>query len=500
MVRGGDVLRLVPRCRTTIQPDDPRAEGCNRPPASVEWPTVPPWGQYSPHLVAAIAAAFALAFSGHVVLTKRDPRAAALWLGLIWFAPVVGVALYFFAGINRMPRPAARRAQVTRGTSGTTRHRVNESSVDPVLPLVAGNRITPLLGGDAAYPAMLDAIAAATDTVLMCTYIFDNDRAGKQFCRALGQAVARGVDVRVMIDAMGARYSLPSMVGPLRRAGVRVVRFSRTFLPWRLRYANLRNHRKLLVVDGRIGFAGGMNIREECLLDLAPTSPTQDLHFRVEGPAVADIQRALVEDWEFCTRESLRTARYFPPLSAQGDVAVRAIPDGPDRVDDPILWSRLAAIARAKRRIRIATPYFVPDPAMITALCVAATNGAQVEILLPATGNLRLVQWASTSLLGPMLERGCRAFTSALPFDHMKLMLVDDDWAQVGSANWDARSFRLNFEFDLECHGRSLAIKLHDVFDARLAQAHELSLAELNGRNLAVRLRDGFASVFAPYL
>lgn len=461
---------------------------------------MPHWDQLWPHWIVAVPAILAVASSAHVLLTKRDPRAAALWLGLAWFAPLIGAALYFVAGINRMPRDAARRARVKRSGLPHDRAHSEAGAVLGTGAKLEGNQVHPLRSGDIAYPIMLQAIDEARDTILMCSFIFDNDRAGRQFQKALGAAVKRGVKVRVMIDAVGARYSFPSIVGALRRAGVQTVRFSRTYAPWRWRFANLRNHRKIMVIDGCLGFTGGMNIREECILALETTTPTQDLHFQVKGPIVAELQRTLVEDWEFATGEALDGARYFPPLAKAGDIPVRAISDGPDSVEDPILWTRLAAIARARTQIRIATPYFVPDSSMITALCVAASNGVNVEILLPAKSNLKVVQWASTNALLQLLERGCQVLRSAEPFDHMKLMLVDDGWAQIGSANWDARSFRLNFEFDLECWSDDFVGQLNQVFESKSEASQHLTLLQINSRSLPARLRDGLASVIAPYL
>jgi cardiolipin synthase len=271
-------------------------------------------------------------------------------------------------------------------------------------------------------------------------------------------------------------------------------------LPWRLRYANLRSHRKLMVIDGRTGFTGGMNIREDCILELEPDAPTLDLHFRVEGPVVAELQRVLVEDWQFCTGESLDSERYFPALEKTGDIVARAIPDGPDRPRDPILWSRLAAMARARTRVRILTPYFVPEPTVVTALGMAASAGKRVDIVIPAHNNLRMVQWASSALIEQVLEVGCHVYLARGSFDHTKLMLVDDDFCQIGSANWDARSFRLNFEFDLECYGEALTAPLHRLFEDRLADSHEVTLSAVRDRSWPERLRNGLAALAAPYL
>ncbi len=224
------------------------------------------------------------------------------------------------------------------------------------------------------------------------------------------------------------------------------------WLPRVTPYANLRNHRKILVVDGRCGFTGGMNIREGHYPEVRPRHPIQDLHFRVEGPVVAHLQEAFAEDWVFCSGELLQGERWFPPLEPAGVSPVRGIADGPDEDFEKLRLTLLGALACARSSVLIVTPYFLPDAGLITALNVTALRGVAVDIVLPERNNLRLVQWASTALLWQVLEQGCWVWLSPPPFDHSKLMVVDGTWALVGSANWDPRSLRLNFEFNLECY------------------------------------------------
>jgi cardiolipin synthase len=474
-----------------------------------------------PAVVTAVNLAVAAAASGHAVLHKRDTRAAIAWVGFIWLVPLFGALLYALLGVNRI----ARRARSLRGEQPPVEALASEAghavadlsqalgegsahlaplarlvAVVTGRPLVGGNRVCPLSNGDEAYPAMLRAISEARDSVLLSTYIFDNDRAGRLFLAALGRAAARGVEARVLLDDVGARYSVPSVAGALRQAGVRVARFLPTLLPSAFPYANLRNHRKLLVVDGRVGFTGGMNIREGCWLEMRPRRPVRDLHFQVEGPVVAHLQRALVEDWAFCTGEALRGERWFPPLPAAGDVLARGICAGPDDDFEKLRLTLLGALSCARSSVLVVTPYFLPDPALITALNVAALRGVAVDVVLPEENNLTLVRWASTALLWQVLERGCRVWLTPPPFDHTKLLVVDGAWALAGSSNWDPRSLRLNFEFDLECHSPALAAALTELALARLRLARPVSLTDLDGRSLPARLRDGLARLLSPYL
>ena len=473
------------------------------------------------YLLAALTLCLAVIASGHALLYKRDSRAAVLWVGFIWFVPLIGAVLYFMLGVNRIRRRAGLlRGQMERYRTASHVEPCTPAKLSQHLPpraqhlaalaevvnrvvarpLTLGNLIEPLVNGDTAYPAMLTAIAGAQTSITLSTYIFDRDEAGLAFTRALAEAVRRGVEVRVLIDATGTRYSWPSILGELRAAGIRYARFLPTFPALHVLTTNLRNHRKLLVVDGQIGFTGGMNIRLGHWLAKQPAHPVLDLHFRVAGPVVAQLQEVFAEDWRFTTKESLRGEAWFPPLASAGPVIARSIPDGPDEDLDKLRCTLFAAVSAARHSIRIATPYFLPEPSVIAALNVAALRGVAVDILLPAKNNLRLVHWASRAHWWQVLERGCRIWLSPPPFDHTKLFIVDDCWALVGSANWDPRSLRLNFEFNVECYDPALAQQLATLFTAKLKLAHEVTLAEVDGRNLPVRLRDGIARLFTPFL
>jgi cardiolipin synthase len=366
--------------------------------------------------------------------------------------------------------------------------------------LLTGNAVTPLVNGEAAFPAMLEAIEQAQKSVSLSTYIFDRDPLGKRFVAALAAAAKRDVEVRVLIDAAGSRYSLPSVVGLLRRNGVRVARFLPS-APWRLRYLNLRLHRKVLVVDGRIGFTGGMNLRAGHLVEASkPRRAIRDVQFRIEGPVVARLQENFVTDWAFTTKEQLRGETWFPDLEPRGTVIARGIPDGPDEDIDKVGWTILAALSAARQSVRVVTPYFLPDQPLVSALNLAALRGVEVDILLPKRNNLPYVNWAAFGLLWQVLGHGCRVWLTQPPFDHTKLMIVDDTWVLLGSANWDPRSLRLNFEYNVECYSTELAEAVEDLVEARLETAESVTRERLAQRSLPVKLRDGVARLLKPYL
>ena len=485
--------------------------------------------QFWPHLAAGFDFLAVLLASVHALLHKRDSRAATLWLGLIWFLPVFGPLLYLALGVNRI-----RRRAVELGVHGTFRLPVPEDLGEPehegaehlkmlartvsrviARPLTAGNRIDPLVNGDAAFPAMLAAIESAKKSVSLCTYIFDNDKSGRKFIAALSRAVKRGVAVRVLIDAAGTRYSWPPVTWRLLRKKIRFARFlpASVWTPWRVATLNLRNHRKVLVVDGQTAFTGGMNIRHGNILrwEEAPgepargnTRPTrnlvQDLHFRVEGPLVAQLQEAFSNDWAFATREILDGEIWFPELKESGSVIARAVTDGPDHDFEKVRWAFLAALSEAQTSIQIVTPYFLPDVALVAALNLAALRGVCVDIILPAKNNLPYVHWASRAMWWQVLERGCKIWLTPPPFDHSKLMIVDGHWVSLGSANWDARSLRLNFELNVECYGRDFAQEMEKLIKKKILAAREVTLSEVDGRRLPGKLRDAIARLFSPFL
>ncbi len=306
----------------------------------------------------------------------------------------------------------------------------------------------------------------------------------------------------MLVDAAGTRYSWPPITRLLARDKIPFARFLPASLltPWRAATVNLRNHRKILVMDGQIAFTGGMNIRQGNVLAGPPRHPVQDLHFRVAGPLVAQLQEAFANDWAFTTREVLDGEIWFPPLKPAGGVIARAVPDGPDVDFETASWTFLAALAEAQTSVQILTPYFLPDLALISALNLAALRGVRVDIILPAKNNLPYVQWASQAMWWQVLRRGCRLWLTPPPFDHSKLMIVDHHWVSFGSANWDARSLRLNFELNVECYGRDFAREMEGIVALKMARAREVTLAEADGRAFPIKLRDATARLFSPFL
>ncbi len=458
-----------------------------------------------------------LIVSGHALLYKREARSALLWLLVVWFLPVLGAVLYLLIGINRLQRRAQRIRDAT-SLPPAAEHMAGEDQTGLLAdddlgglarlvqqvtgqPLLAGNHITPLVNGVQAYPAMLDALAQARHSIALATYIFDRDGIGNQFVQALLAAQRRGISIRILIDDVYVRLVRGSAFRFLKAAGLNVVSFNPPVLPARLHAANLRNHRKLLIVDGQIGFTGGMNIHRPYWQPEHPATAFRDMHFQVEGPVVRHMVETFTDDWYFTTGERLDTKFWGEGVpQPAGPALARGIEAGPDETLERLRWVFLGALNVARQTVRIWTPYFVPDQSLLAALSAAALRGVEVDILTPVENNHPLVQWAGRAHYWQVLEHGARIWERPGPFDHSKLMVVDGRWVCIGSANWDARSLRLNFEFNLEVYDTALAQHLEAQFLAARQEANLVTAAQLRERPLPIRLRDGAARLFSPML
>jgi cardiolipin synthase len=467
------------------------------------------WGTVRADLVAIVGVPLAIMVTIHVLLRKRDVAASIGWIGLAWLTPIIGAGLYFLFGIGRVTRRAR---QVRAGTqAGFGKQAAPPPSIAPhFVPLdcavhritgdalEGGTEIAMLRNGDEAYPAMLAAIAEATTTIGLSTYIMRADKIGEAFVEALAGAMQRGVDVRVLVDGIGSGYFLPAAYGRLHRKGVPVGRFMHSPLPWRMPFLNLRTHKKVLVVDGCVAFVGGMNIGDEDLPSRRPRDPVLDTHFRIVGSVARQIAADFVQDWAFVTGRETDDRAWFPPVAEAGSAASRAVPSGPDRDIEKIEFVMLQAFACARSSIRLMTPYFLPSEVLLTSIAMAAMRGVAVDIVVPAQSNHRYVDWAVRAHIGPLLDNGVRIWQNPPPFDHSKLLVVDDEWCFVGSANMDMRSLRLNFELNVEVYDKELAARLNSFMSAR--QVNLITQEELARRGLLTRLRDAGVRLAMPYL
>lgn len=357
-------------------------------------------------------------------------------------------------------------------------------------PLVAGNRVTPLCNGDAIFPAMLEAIRSASETVTFETFIYWSGQIGGAFADALSERAEAGVRVHVLLDWVGTRQMDDRLLAQLKTAGVEVRRFHRP--SWRhITRLNNRTHRKLLITDGAVGFTGGVGIADQWRGDARNPEEWRDSHFRVEGPVVAQMQAVFLDNWMRATGKVLHGPTYFPPLRAAGDIDAQMFSSSPNGGGDSMHLMYLLALTAAHSTIDISASYFVPDRLTIDTLIDAAGRGVIVRVLLPSHHmDSIFVRKASRALWGPLLEAGIVLAEYQPTMLHKKCLVVDARFVSVGSTNFDNRSFRLNDEANLNVIDEAFARTMQAEFEADWQNAKPVSLAAWQQRPLRTRMRE----------
>lgn len=489
--------------------------------------------------------AISLVAAGNALLTKRDPRSALGWTVTLVFLPVIGLILYLIFGIGRAH---SRAEKIMQKLARITAHynALHISLADYPAPpteqqkrmdhlgqkvsgetLCPGNSVVPLHNGDNAYPEMLEAIYASKDHAYLSSYIFNYGHVALAFITALEDAHKRGVDVRVLVDGIGALYSWRKPWRILAEKKVPVHRFRPpTLFPPNFGI-NLRSHRKALICDGT-GFSGGMNIADGDVMDMpafdervlqiqrqAGVTATvteekvwhmpfrrvpaiQDIQYKFKGTVVEQLRKAFLLNWSFCSGDM-----DFPPASfsgVHGDCVCRVIMDGPGDDADALNDLMSGVIELAQKSVMIMMPYFLPTPELTGALRGAGQRGVDVRVILPAENNLPFMSWATQRILPDLLKAGVRVWHQKPPFAHTKLMCVDGFYSLVGSANMDARSLRLNFELDTEIYDANLASDLMDFMNTHIENGREITEETLKNRSLLLKLRDSACWIFSPYL
>lgn len=456
----------------------------------------------------------------HALVSKRDHRAALGWIGVIVIFPIAGPVIYFLFGINRVRT----RARLFAGRHLPVMHFISyeravrepchtdalaEQVSPPYLapigartsgrPLCGNNHISALINGEQFFPRLIEAIDGAETYVVLSSYLFSPNGIGGEVVDALGRAARRGVTVRVLIDGIGAWYSLQRAVRPMRRAGVQVYLFRPPGLVPPSLDINLRNHRKIAVVDDRIGFFGGINIDQRHMVD-DPNNrhATEDVHFEARGPVVHELYRSFSVDWQLITSQILEPPA--GPAELAGESYCRVIDDGPGDNLSHLSMTLTSIFSAAREQISVMMPYFLPGAGMVSALQSASLRGVTVQIILPERSNLPFVDWATRNMLWELLLWDVEVYYKPAPFAHSKLIVVDGHYVLGGSSNLDARSLRLNYELGVEIFDPRLAEQLQDHVDAAIAVSRRLSREELDRRPFWQRVRDAFFWLFSSYL
>ncbi len=461
----------------------------------------------------ALGLLLALTASIHALLHKRDPRAALLWILVNMTLPYLGALMYVMFGVNRSWQRVRKQERIHHSSllaepdaspspdrdAQLKASQIRLGAAVTGLPLTDDNDVRPLFNGEGAYPEMIAAIAAARSWVYLAVYIFEDRGPGREFIEALTAAAGRGVDVCVLLDGVGAWYSLNRTGRRLRAGGVKVAMFLPPELfPPQLQI-NLRNHRKILIVDGEVGYTGGMNIRAAHQVRTAPPKrATRDTMFRVRGEVLVQMEEVFAEDWLFATGERL-PARLFSEMRA-GEMQCRTIVDGPGVHIYTLVNLLVGAFSMASKRILIVTPYFLPPPELTAALQAAALRGVEVVVQLPESSNLPYVDWATKKVLPGLIDNGVRICRGPPPFDHSKLVVIDGYYSLVGSANLDVRSLRLNFEMMLEVYSDDLGGQLERHVRRLQAASRPVSADELRKNPLYKRIWYALWWLFTPYL
>ncbi len=460
-----------------------------------------------------------------VLRRRTEPTAMVAWIFAIVTVPGLGVLAYWLVGSNRLPRKMGRRRRRVAHLVGQLKHWVEHQSqpaadtgqadlpADLVgiaqlgrrladMPAVGGNEVSLLEEANATYASLDESLRAARQHIHMEYYIWQPDETGHHFRDVLIERARAGVECRLLLDAVGCRRVGKSFLRPLLEAGGRVAFFMplRPF-PLRKRWTvHLRNHRKIVVIDGQVAFMGSQNIGDEYRGRLRRLSPWHDTHMRLSGPAALFLQQTFAEDWYLAVRERLDREDYFRAPQRPGNSVVQILATGPDQRVSPLAQIMFAAVSSARSSIRIATPYFVPDLAVRLALVHAFYRGVHVQLVLPTRSDSRLALWAARSFYPELIEAGVDIYEYDAGVIHSKLVTVDDRWCLLGSANMDARSFRLNFEVTALIYDPRVATDLAGSIACFCAGARRVQPRNVWRPRTWSQVGEGAARLFAPWL
>jgi cardiolipin synthase len=475
----------------------------------------------APTLISAfftLAEIVSIAFIPLVLLRRKEPSSTFAWIFVLLAFPALGIVLFWYLGRDRVRRPVRARLAVSSAMRQRLEDRITGSVTMPAdvrtslleaqpeelrgvmrlatkmgrADLVQGNRVELLVGALPTYDALVAAIDAAALHVHLEFYAFRRGEAADRVIQALERAADRGVKVRLLYDAFGSLGVGRALRG-LRKHGGKASPFFPLDPIRRAATINLRNHRKLVVIDGALGYCGGINVGDEFVR-------WRDVMLRIEGPAVSQLQAVFVEDWFFATRESLDEDACFPVLEPEGDSILQCVQSGPDQTVESIHRVYFAAIAAARERVWISTPYFVPDRAVLLALQTAALRGVDVRVVVPAHSNYPIAKWAGESFYDELLGAGVRIFEYGPEMLHTKALVVDGRFATVGSANFDVRSFRLNFELVVVVYDEDIVFELTELHASDQRSSRELSHGSWEARGWIPRIREGLGRLVSPML
>jgi len=461
-------------------------------------------------------------FIPHLLLLKKRPTATLAWLWAIFFIPLIGALVYFAIGTDQLKRQRLKRRRIfsarsTRGRSpvSTTdegsagllaglprrdRRFLQLMSYINQLPVSSAVSVSILRNSDEFYPALAQRIREAKHHIHLEFYIWNGDETGLAFLELLREAAARGVIVRLLLDGVGSHHFDEGLLADFKAAGARFSWFQ-SLDPRRKRFfLNLRNHRKLQIIDGTIAFVGGMNIGREYEGRDVALGHWRDVQVEAVGAVASELQEVFADDWFFATGEKIAEAHYFPDPPFGATVPVHIVLGGPDRANEPISKSIVSLLNEATDRVWIATGYFVPDDVLLAALELAATRGVDVRLLISEKNDHPLLVVVGRSYYSQLLAAGVRIFEYSAGINHAKMALADQHWSMVGSANLDYRSMRLNFELNLLFHSREKNEELAGILEADFALCTEIDVKVFNRRPFRKQFAEAALRPLSPLL
>ncbi len=450
-----------------------------------------------------------------ILLEKRNPYKTIAWLLIFIVFPLGGYILYVFFGRNIRKEKilkdihmCSRCKKILRSSGPRDRHgyplldsrifRLMDNSSD--LPLQFNNRVKVLTNGPATFREIIKALKKASHHIHMEYYIIRDDKLGRRIREILMEKARKGVEIRILYDGIGSLKLPPEFFQPLQDAGGKVTVFLPVKFPYIDYRANYRNHRKILVVDGKTGFLGGLNIGDEYLGKSRNFKFWRDTHLKLEGDSVQSLQTIFLQDWAFSTGEHPEHEPYFQPHDVTDQTCIQIVESGPDSNWHSILQLYLQMVFMAERKLYITTPYLIPDESLLTALKVSALSGVDVRLLVPGIPDKKIVQWASRSYYQELMEAGVRIYEYQRGFIHAKVVQVDHHIASVGTANLDIRSLHLDFEVNALIYDSGTVARLEEDFMRDLRHSIEIDSQQWEKRGLRHNLAESLARLLSPIL
>jgi cardiolipin synthase len=449
----------------------------------------------------------------HILLHKDDVKSSIGWIALVFLSPFIGTISYVFLGINRVKRKGTSLRKKNTAYEKYFAKNVSRNLPENYRQFIAfgyrvypqnfafGNSIEPLQNGIEAYPEMIKIIQNAKREILISSYIFDYDSETNKFLEAFKTAIKNGATIKILIDGIGAlKFFHRSIEKKFTRIkGLEYATFLPPYIPVTMPFVNLRNHRKIMIIDGETAFFGGMNLSKKNVLIEDKKNGILDITFKIKGHVINQMSEVFEDDWEFATGKKFQSLSKDLYDTEAGIIPARIIPDGPDNKSGIIELIVHGAINTAAKKILIVTPYFLPENNILTALEMAAMRGVDVDIIIPDKGDYSFIDWAVEPNFLRLVKNGIKIYRTPPPLDHSKIFVVDNEWVFVGSANWDVRSFKLNFESNIEIFSKNLAKELTAIAESKKRKAKFTTVHECKSLPFLKRIRNNSYRLLTPY-